>query len=209
MNWVEGFVLGLSTGMVCLAYCGPLLMPYLMGEGKKVLNSLVSVTLFLGGRLMAYLIVGMVAGLIGKAFFFPSETSDRIIAIAYVLLSVLMILYGFHRFGEICLGTKSKRLMKHTRLHWPELVPVAGGFASGLNICPPFLLAFTKAMDSGGIISALLFFMMFFLGTSVYFLPMPLVGLFRKHQVLKIIGKFAAILAGLYYFYVGVKLMIK
>jgi sulfite exporter TauE/SafE len=206
MNSFEGFFLGLSTGMVCLAYCGPLLMPYLMGEGNRIGKNVRSVLLFLSGRLLAYLAVGFIVGALGKTVLQPSEIRNHAMALAYILLSALLITYGFHQFGEVCLGTKNRKLMRQTRIHWPVMVPFTGGLLSGFNICPPFLLAITKALDSGEIASGIWLFFMFFLGTTVYFLPMPLIGLFRKQQVLKIIGKFAAILAGLYYFYIGFKM---
>jgi sulfite exporter TauE/SafE len=208
MIWFEGLTLGLSTGMVCLAYCGPLLMPYLMGEGNGIGKNVVRVSLFLGGRLLAYLTVGLLAGIAGKTVVEPSAIRDHFIALTYMLLSALLIAYGLHRFGEVCLGTKRSTLMKHTRMHWPALVPFTGGILSGFNICPPFLLAISRALDSGRIASGIGLFFMFFLGTTVYFLPMPLIGLFRRQQVLRIIGKFAAILAGMFYFYTGVKLFI-
>jgi sulfite exporter TauE/SafE len=206
MKWYEGFFLGLSTGMVCLAYCGPLLMPYLLGEGTRFGRNTVSVSLFLGGRLIAYLIVGFLSGILGNVILQPSATREHLVAIAYILLSALLIAYGFHRFGEVCLGTKNRKLIRQTRIYWPSMVPFTGGVLSGFNICPPFLLAITKALDSGNIAAGVWLFFMFFLGTTVYFLPMPLIGLFNKRHVLRIIGKFAAILAGLYYFYVGIKL---
>ena len=53
MQYSSGFILGLSTGVVCLAYCGPVLIPFLMGEGKGVYKNIGSVSLFLLGRLGA------------------------------------------------------------------------------------------------------------------------------------------------------------
>jgi sulfite exporter TauE/SafE len=207
VNSFEGFFLGLSTGVVCLATCGPLLVPYLMGEGNRIRRNFLSLSLFLGGRLVAYLFTGLLAGIAGKTVLQPSDTRNYLIATSFIVLSLLMMLYGFHRFGEICLGTKSRKLMKQTRIHWPMMVPLIGGVVSGLNICPPFLLAITKAIETGQIAASVRLFFMFFLGTSVYFLPMPFLGFFRRQEVLKIIGKFAAILTGIYYFYMGIKLL--
>ncbi len=35
----EGFILGLSTGAVCVAYCGPVLLPFILGEGTTILQN--------------------------------------------------------------------------------------------------------------------------------------------------------------------------
>lgn len=208
MEYYSGFVLGLSTGVVCLAYCGPVLIPFLMGEGKGVYKNIGSVSLFLLGRLAAYLLVGILAGMVGQVIVQPSASKSVFIGILYVILSLLMIVYGFHRFREICLG-RSKLMVQKSHPHrWPFLIPLSGGFVTGLNLCPPFLLAITGAMETGKMAGSVLFFFLFFLGTSVYFIPLPFIGLFRKQQVLRIVGKFAAILAGIIYLYKGIILLI-
>jgi sulfite exporter TauE/SafE len=208
MHFSSGLLLGLGTGVVCLAYCGPVLIPFLMGEGKGISGNIRSVSLFLAGRLAAYLIVGFFAGVIGSTFLQPSPIKTVVIGVLYVLLSVLLIVYGFHRFREVCLGRSQLPFKDIHSRRWPFLIPVAGGFATGLNICPPFLLAITGAIETGKIADSLVFFFMFFLGTSLYFIPLPFIGFFRRQQVLQIIGKFAAVLAGLLYLYKGVIMLI-
>jgi hypothetical protein len=105
-------------------------------------------------------------------------------------------------------GPKQEQITKLYARRWPYLVPAIGGFATGLNVCPPFLLAITGATESGKVLASISFFIMFFAGTAVYFLPLPFIGFFRKQQVLKAVGKFAAILAGLIYFYKGIIMLV-
>jgi sulfite exporter TauE/SafE len=89
MNYSEGILLGLSTGAVCLAYCGPVLIPYLMGENKNIKTNFVYVSLFLSGRFLAYLVIGLIAGIAGTLFLQPSTFNVIIIAISYIILSVM------------------------------------------------------------------------------------------------------------------------
>jgi sulfite exporter TauE/SafE len=199
----EGFILGLSTGAVCLAYCGPVLLPFILGEGTTVMQNAKSVGLFLGGRLAAYILVGFFSGLLGLALVQNSLQNRFVFGIIYTLLALFMIAYGFHRFREICLGQKQQKLQQKL-VRWSAAIPVAGGFVTGMNLCPPFLLAITGAVETHRVAGSILFFIMFFLGTSIYFIPMPFLGFFRRKQVLQIIGKFAAILAGLLYLYKGI-----
>jgi len=208
MNYASGFLLGLGTGVVCLAYCGPVLIPFLMGEGKGISGNLGSVSLFLGGRLIAYLIIGLLSGIIGDALLQPSKEKTVFFGILYIALSVLLISYGFFRFREVCLGKSNTKLNRKFGHRWPFVVPLTGGFATGLNLCPPFLMAITGAVETGKIADSLMFFFMFFLGTTLYFIPLPFIGFFRRQQALKIIGKFAAILAGFIYLYKGVMMII-
>jgi sulfite exporter TauE/SafE len=203
----EGFILGLSTGAVCVAYCGPVLLPFILGEGTTVKQNAKSVGLFLGGRLVAYILVGFLSGLVGLTLVKHSLQNKFVFGIIYILLALFMIAYGFYRFREICLGQKQKKLQQKLS-KWPAAIPVTGGFVTGINLCPPFLLAITGAVETHRLYGSILFFIMFFIGTSIYFVPIPFLGFFRRKQVLQVIGKFAAILAGLLYLYKGVLSMI-
>jgi sulfite exporter TauE/SafE len=202
MHFPEGFMLGLSTGTVCLAYCGPVLMPYLLGEGKSVAANFQSVSVFLAGRLFAYLIIGLITGWIGEQVQ-PVTGNVVFFGAVFMALSVLMIGYGFYRFRDICLGHSNTRLPRGFVRNWPALLPFTGGFATGMNLCPPFLLAVTGSLAGNSMRNSVLFFILFFAGTAIYFLPLPFLGFFRRKQVLRVIGKFAAIIAGIFYLYKG------
>jgi sulfite exporter TauE/SafE len=204
-----GIILGLSTGAVCLAYCGPVLFPFLLGEGAKVVTNGVFVLLFLLGRLFAYLIVGGLAGIVGVRLFQFPDGHAIAIGLIYILLATLLILYGLYRFKEVCLGKAGKNILPGIWKNFPYLVPLAGGVITGLNLCPPFLLAFTQAAQTGSILHSLIFFLWFFIGTSLYFIPLPFIGFFRRREVLRIVGKFAAILAGIFYLYQGIFMLLK
>ena len=206
----EGFLLGLSTGVVCLAYCGPMLLPYLMAESGGLKRSYLLVAVFLTGRLMAYLITALLAGLIGQSVLQQSETRSILTGVAYILLAILLIVYGFHHFKEVCLGKSiANSGINGTEKQHRFIVPLTGGFLTGINICPPFLLAITGAIDTGSIAGSIIFFLAFFSGTSVFFIPMPFFGIFKRQYVLRIIGKFAALLAGFLYFYKGLVLLLQ
>jgi hypothetical protein len=90
---------------------------------------------------------------------------------------------------------------------WPAFLPFGMGFLAGLKICPPLLLAFADAASTGSLVGSLIFFVGFFLGTSVYFIPIPFLGVFRRVAALQIVGKFAAIIVALYYLYAGILLL--
>jgi hypothetical protein len=77
------------------------------------------------------------------------------------------------------------------------------GLLTGLNLCPPFLLAFAAAGENPTLTHSLLFFLSFFLGTTLFFLPIPLLGACKCIPSLKIIGKLAAVVMSIYYFYTG------
>ncbi len=208
MDYSSGFLLGLGTGAVCLAYCGPVIVPFIMGEGKTISGNMVSLALFLTGRLLAYLLIGLLVGLLGNTLLQNFAGKTVFLGVLYIILALLLIVYGFFRVREVCLGHRAVDLNKHFGNRFPLIVPVFGGLVTGVNLCPPLLLAITNAMETGKLGSSLIFFFMFFLGTTLYFIPVPFIGFFRRHQVLRIIGKFAAILAGLLYLYKGVAMLL-
>jgi sulfite exporter TauE/SafE len=164
---------------------------------------------FLFGRLLGYLLFAVLTWTFSSAILQETGQRNLIIGIAYILFSCLLIFYGFFKKTNAsckaaCDSNKYKLLLDF----WPSFLPVAAGFASGLNFCPPFLLAFTGAIEQTNLLAAILFFFSFFLGTSLLFVLAPFVGMFKRFQVLQIIGKMAAGLMGFYYLYSGFILII-
>ena len=203
MNYSEGILLGLSTGAICLAYCGPVLIPYLLGENKSINTNFIYVSLFLSGRLLAYIFIGLIAGIAGNLFLQPSGFNLVLIGVSYIILSVMLIAYGFYRFKEVCLGSMQAKIASKYFKNMPYVIPLMGGTLTGMNICPPLMLAAAKAASTHHIAESILFFVMFFIGTSLYFLPLPFIGIFKKQNILRTVGKFAAIIAGMLYLYKG------
>lgn len=199
----EGFVLGVGTGAVCLGTCGPVLIPFLMGEARTVWQNAGVTAAFLSGRLIAYLLVGLLSGIAGITLLNPLRLKPCFIGSLFVLLSISMLFYGFFRFKQVCLGHNPG--MSH---NWRPgkgigLFPFLVGMLTGLNLCPPFLLAIAAATQTGKWTGGIAYFFFFFLGTLLFFIPLPFVGFFRKSQATRVIGKFASIVAGLYYLYKG------
>ena len=200
-------MLGLSLGAVCLGYCVPILAPYLLGEGKKIFRNVLDVGLFLLGRLAGYLLFGVLAWGIGEVFLMEANWRRIIIGSAYVILSLLLAFYGFYHSGDACPAENAGRRFQGLKTKWLLAIPLFGGFVTGLNFCPPFLLAFTGAANTGTLGESLQFFLSFFLGTSIFFLPIPFIGFLRNFSALKIIGKLAAGVMGIYYLYLGITLL--
>ncbi|MFH1427477.1 MAG: sulfite exporter TauE/SafE family protein [Patescibacteria group bacterium] len=189
MDIFNGFLLGLSTGVFCLAYCAPIFLPQLIAEKSKFHGWLVFIKFNLG-RLIAYAIFGALFGWLGSEFqlnFLKNFSSWIIIS-----LSVLLILYG--------LGLS---LPKLSWCSWTKKIqlPFISGFLLGINICPPFLLALTVNFQTGGIINGLIFFLMFFLGTTIYLMPLTFFGYLANTKWLRQASRLAAIAVGLIFLF--------
>ena len=201
---LDGFILGLSNGVSCLATCAPVLIPYLLGEGKGIVRNYWVTGQFLFGRLLGYLLFAFLAWTVSSAILQEASQRNLIIGVAYILFSGLLIFYGFfNKTNATCEAACSRNKYRRLLAVWPALLPAAAGFATGLSFCPPFLLAFTGAAEQTSLVMSLLFFFSFFLGTSMLFVLAPFVGVFSRFSVLQIVGKLASGIMGIYYLYSG------
>jgi sulfite exporter TauE/SafE len=200
-------MLGLSSGGICLLYCAPVLFPFLMGEGQKTAKNFLYLGEFMAGRLAGYILFAVLAWLTGRIILTHAAFRELIFASAYILLSIWMAVYllssshracSFRFFGKIFLRIRSSR-------EWAA-APVAG-FLTGLNLCPPFLLAFSDAAFSKSIAGSIAYFIFFFAGTSLWFLPIPVIGLFRNKNI-QTAGRMAALIVAFFYLYTGIIMFI-
>jgi hypothetical protein len=198
------FLLGLSNGAQCLAYCVPVLIPYLLGRGEGVKGNFTVIVRFLVGRLFGYLAFGLAVWAVSRPVLQVLGYEDLILGSSFLILAPLLVFYGFFPEKCACPVTRLGALFKWISGLSPSLIPVIAGLATGLSFCPPFLLATAGAAEKGSLPGTLFFFLSFFLGTSVFFVPVPLLGFLGGRRGLKIVGRMAAGLMGIYYFYCGI-----
>ncbi len=204
MDFVKGLMLGLASGAVCAAYCGPILIPYLLSRGQNVLNNLLTILYFMAGRLAGYLLFAVAAWAVGIAVIKNLANQGAIFGIIYIVLAVLLMFYGFRGSAGDCAGGRAKLIDEKLNVKNQTVFTATLGFLTGLNLCPPFLLAFTEAARTGVLWRSLLFFAAFFVGTSVYILPLAVLGLARRIEALRYVGRLAAGVMGIYYLYLGI-----
>lgn len=199
---MQAFILGLSTGAICISYCAPALLPFLFIEGDKARKNFVYLGIFMAGRLCGYVLFAVIAWVLSKTLLSNIMHRELIYGSAFLILSVLLIFYCFKKTRKTC-GCHTEKYPLFPLVKSKYLLPLIFGFLTGVNICPPFLLAFTGASTTGGLFSSIIYFLTFFMGTAVFFLPIPLIGILNIHKPLKTIGKMSAAVASAYYFYLG------
>jgi sulfite exporter TauE/SafE len=200
---LEGLLLGISSGAVCLTYCAPVLVTYLLGEGKSTSRNFIPLGLFLSGRLAGYILFGILAWSANLLILKVESYREIIFGSAYIVLSCTLIFYAVTNLKTQCPASSYNKTNKEGIHKKQVYYPLFLGFLTGINICPPFLLAFTGSAESSNLLNSILFFIMFFLGTTLYILPLSFLGFANKYEKLKLIAKFTAFFIAAYYIYTG------
>ena len=78
------------------------------------------------------------------------------------------------------------------------------GFLTGLNLCPPFVPAGVRAAETHSLIAALLFFILFFTGTAIWFAPSLAVSRLRRYSVVPMVARITLSVLASYYLYLGI-----
>lgn len=195
---LEAFFLGLSTGPVCLAYCVPVIVPFVTAEEKyKPSRTFNLLSLFLLGRLIGYIIIGLITGMLGRTV--SEYSSSRSIAVVIALMGIVLLVSGFLKnFPE------SKLCRRWSGKNPDTFVVLILGLLTGLNICPPFLVAVTDSVTIGAIYGSILFFIFFFIATSLFILPLFVFGHLSRIESIRSIAKICLILCGIWFLYKGI-----
>lgn len=194
----EGFLLGLSTGFYCLTACLPLLAPYMLAEGKTVWKFNFMIFLqFLGGRFAAYMLFALLASLAGRAG--QDVLSPRFIPAGMLACGIVMVLLAVFRISS---GAAACLLKTDINPFFRKL-PLAMGFITGINLCPPFAAGLLRLMEMADVLKGLVYFCGFFGATSLFISPVmlgtPWIGL-RANEI----GRLTLLIAGLWYAALGV-----
>ena len=198
---LKALLLGLSTGIHCLGYCYPVVAPIMLSQDhESIRGSAGSLVLFLLGRLLAYVLVGLAVGVVGRYLSTVLSVHNLAIPILYMVLGCVLVSYAVVRsfpHWSLCrLGALQVRR--------PGFLFIVG-FLAGINVCPPFLLALGYAVTLDRVLGSMLFFVVFFAATSVYMLPLAFSRLLTRFGDIRVAARFTAVLAGLWFAYQGIR----
>lgn len=198
----EGFLLGLSTGFYCLASCLPLLAPYLLAEGRQAWRFNFWIFLeFLAGRFAAYMLFALLATLAGRAG--RDALPGWLLPAATAACGLLMAALAFTRLR----GGERSCLLAAGPGPWFRRLPLALGFVTGINICPPFAAGFLRLLGLADTLKGFAYFGGFFAATSLFISPV-LLGTPWLGARANDIGRLTLLLAGLWYSFLGLKALL-
>jgi sulfite exporter TauE/SafE len=204
----EAVALGITSGPVCLASCGPVVVPTLLAEGRGIRPAARYLSVFLAARLAGYLLFAAIAWQLGALISLAPQARLLVTGAVYAALAVTLLWYAHaSRFKPIhaCAAPQLVRIGHPIR---PSSTGAAAlGLLTGLNLCPPFIAAGVRAAQSASMLQALLFFALFFLGTSVWFIPFAAFGCIARNEAVITVARITMGLVALYYLFLGVSLL--
>ncbi len=207
----EAFVLGLATGPVCLASCGPVVLPWMITQPQGLRRHGKRLGIFLAGRLAGYLMFAVIAWKIGSAM--PASWAARnwIYGMVELALAAALLVYAAGWPHPRCrlidptenlvqIGPKPRR---------PPSGALVLGFLTGINLCPPFLVAAVRAAQLQNLGASLLFFTSFFVATAIWFTPLLTLSWIRRSAALVTVGRMTALLLVGWYALSGIRILLE
>lgn len=204
---MSGFLLGLSLGVACLASCAPALVPWYLASAAGWGRNFLLLGLFSVGRLVGYGVFGFLAWTIHPLVETMRGSYGYVFGLIYLLMAAMLIQFGRAKSHSGCIGEGAMRRIPAAILARPGILAVILGLLVGLNLCPPFVAAFTKAAECSSLAGSVGFFVSFWAGTTVYLLPLPMVGLVR-HPAAAAVGRLACWIMAAFFVYQGVLMLI-
>ena len=189
---------GLSLGVFCLSYCFPFLAAFIVSRPGNLKENSSLILRFILGRFLGYMLFGFMFGLLGEKLQSPLLT--LITNLSLIGISIVLVLYlcGIINKQKQCLARK---FQNHNA--------IVMGFLMGINFCPPFLLSIPYILSLHSTFLGIAYFLIFFLSSSIYFLPMIFVGMLSRIKEFQITARISGfICAGIFITY-GVYSIIK
>lgn len=205
----EALVLGLASGPACVASCGPVIVPSLLAERGGVRINLRYLSAFLGTRLLGYLVFAAVAWQLGSLMSLRPSARSWAFGLIHLLIASVLVRYAYS-VGRACAHPSSTSGLVTIAKAGKHRIPGAAalGFLTGVSLCPPFVVAGVRAAQMASVAAALLFFTVFFLGTSAWFVPFAGLGWVKRNEAVTIVARMAMALIALYYLYVGLATLV-
>jgi sulfite exporter TauE/SafE len=190
---IESFLLGLSVGPICLAYCSPVVVPLLTSSNTPKLSAgSLTLFMFLAGRFIGYILIGIIVGIIGNNI--HQYAKGNIFGIISIVIGLTLMYFSLQKnFPQM----KLCKLIKNNGSRKMFLILL--GFLTGLNLCPPFLAAIVGATSTGTVLGSIIYFSAFFVGTVVFFPVMIFLGLLSKIDSVRNIANICMMISGVWF----------
>ena len=208
----DALVLGLASGPACLVSCGPVLVPSLLAGSSGILTNMRAIATFLSTRLIGYLLFAVIAWEAGALTSMLVKPHPHLVGPVYLMMAGVLAWYAYsvsRKCAGACTTPKLVKLGEQPASKSADGTMGLGGIAllgffTGLNFCPPFVVAGIRAAQLGTLTGALIYFGVFFAGTSVWFVPFAGLGCVVRNEALIIVARMTMGLVAIYYAALGI-----
>lgn len=180
MAIVSGFAVGIVGSMHCAGMCGPLAIALPVPQTGRA-RYIAGRVLYNLGRVVTYMVLGAVAGLVGRRLFMAGAQQTVSIVIGALMLLFVLAPALLRRLPGG--GTLIARVTSPVRTALGRLLQRSSvlalfllGLVNGLLPCGLVYVALAAAITSGDTLSGVLFMAGFGLGTVPVMLAIALVG---------------------------------
>lgn len=203
---VSAFVLGLLGSFHCVGMCGPIAF-MLPVDRTNSLKKVFQIALYHFGRLLAYSLIGLVFGILGKSLYIFGLQQQLSIAIGILMIIVVLIpyktfnKYNFSKPLYKVIGKIKSALGKELKKKTPDTF-LTIGFLNGFLPCGLVYMAVFAAIATGSLLDGSLYMVLFGIGTiplmtTAIYISRFLKGSIRQH-IQKAIPVFVIVIGALF-----------
>ncbi|MCW5920959.1 MAG: sulfite exporter TauE/SafE family protein [Saprospiraceae bacterium] len=185
MPLLAPILIGLAASLHCVGMCGPLLLALpLDAAGRR--SVALQMLIYHGGRIITYMVLGMVFGLLGKGVAMAGFQQGLSVGAGVFMLGMAFAAWRFEPlvtalpgFGRFTQGVKNEigRLLRHH----PKGATFGVGLLNGLLPCGMVYAALAGAIATTGGVEGGLFMALFGLGTLPLLLAVSVAGRSLSH----------------------------
>lgn len=192
MLW-SALILGLLGSFHCVGMCGPIafLLPV---DRSSTAKKTTQIFIYHFGRIMAYSLLGLVFGMVGKGLYLFGMQQKLSIAIG--VLMIIVVLFPFNKLGKYNLSQPIYRLISKVKTSLGAALKkktadtfLTIGFLNGFLPCGLVYMAVFGAIAAGGALEGSLYMAIFGLGTIPLMTTAIYLGSFLTSKVKQRIRK--------------------
>lgn len=166
---ISGFILGLLGSLHCVGMCGPIafMLPVDRSNSFKKVSQ---IGMYHFGRLLAYSLIGLVFGLVGKSLYIFGLQQQLSIAIGIVM--IVLVLIPYKTLGKYNLSQPLNKLISKVKSGLGQALKkktadtfLTIGFLNGFLPCGLVYMAVFGSVATGSLLQGSFYMILFGLGT--------------------------------------------
>lgn len=203
---VSAFILGLLGSLHCVGMCGPIAFMLPVDRSNSI-KKISQITVYHLGRILAYSILGLLFGLLGKSLYLFGFQQQLSIAVG--VLMIILVIIPYKTFGKYNLSKPINRIISKVKSNLGKALKkktadtfVTIGFLNGFLPCGLVYMAVFGAVATGSILEGSLYMVLFGIGTIPLMTSAIYLGKFLnsniKQRIQKAVPVFVVIIGALF-----------